>query len=57
MAKIATKRGRGRPQKYPLTAGQVRSITSRLTKGQSAGSIAEELGVHEFAVLRVRRSL
>lgn len=54
MAKTA---GRGRPQKYPLTAAQVRRIEARLEKGQSAATIAEALGVHEFAVLRVRRAL
>ena len=53
---ITKKRGRGRPQLYPLTVGQVRSIESRLEKGQSAREIGEALGVHEFAVLRVRRT-
>lgn len=48
---------RGRPQKYPLTAAQVKRIQARLEKGQSAAGIAEALGVHEFAVLRVRRAL
>lgn len=49
--------GRGRPQKYPLTAGQTKRIEARLAKGQSAAFIASALGVHEFAVLRVRRAL
>lgn len=48
---------RGRPQLYPLTAAQTKRITARLEKGQSAASIADALGVHEFAVLRVRRAL
>jgi hypothetical protein len=48
---------RGRPQLYPLTAGQINRIMARLEKGQSAAFIADALGVHEFAVLRVRRSL
>lgn len=48
---------RGRPQLYPLTAGQERRVIARLEKGQSANFIAAALGVHEFAVLRVRRSL
>lgn len=49
--------GRGRPQKYPLTARQIGKIQTRLAKGLSAAFIADELGVHEFAVLRVRRAL
>jgi hypothetical protein len=53
--KTTTKRGR--PQKYPLTASQIKRIEARLAKGQSAAFIADALGVHEFAVLRVRRSL
>ncbi len=51
------KRGRGRPQLYPLTPGQTNRVMARLEKGQSAREIAEALGIHEFAVLRVRRSL
>lgn len=48
---------RGRPQLYPLTQGQINRIEARLAKGQSAAFIAAALGVHEFAVLRVRRAL
>jgi hypothetical protein len=48
---------RGRPQLYPLTARQEARVIARLEKGQSASFIAAALGVHEFAVLRVRRSL
>ena len=51
------KRGRGRPQMYPLTKTQEAAIIRRLDKGISARQISEELGVHEFAVLRVRRGL
>lgn len=50
------KRGRGRPQLYPLTSRQVASVEARLAKGESASSIAARLNIHEFAVLRVRRS-
>lgn len=51
------KRGRGRPQMYPLTKAQENSILKRLEKGWSAREIAEALDVHEFAVLRVRRTV
>lgn len=47
--------GRGRPQSYPLTSKQVKMIQTRLNNGLSAAKIANELGVHEFAVLRIRR--
>jgi DNA-binding CsgD family transcriptional regulator len=50
------KRGRGRPQKYPVTPAQERRILSLVEKGKSASEIAEITGLHEFAVLRVRRS-
>lgn len=53
--KISAVRGRGRPQTYPLTGQQVRSIQSRLAKGISVAKIATELDVHEFAVLRIKR--
>ena len=53
----AKKRGRGRPQKYPLTGTQINMIKRRLDNGQSASDIALALGVHEYAVLRIRRSL
>jgi hypothetical protein len=48
---------RGRPQLYPLTGNQIRAIEARIIKGQSASFIAEALGVHEYAVLRVRRAM
>lgn len=51
------KRGRGRPQLYPLTSRQTASVEARLAKGESASSIAARLNIHEFAVLRVRRAL
>lgn len=54
---MATQNGPGRPQKYLLTANQVRSIQSRVAKGESTKTIAEALGVHEYAVLRVRRQM
>lgn len=46
---------RGRPQMYPLTANQIKSINARVKKGETTKGIAEALGVHEFAVLRIRR--
>lgn len=49
--------GPGRPQLYPLTANQVKSIKSRIEKGETSNSIIEALGVHPFAVLRVRRQM
>jgi len=51
------KAGRGRPQKYPLTARQIGKIQTRLRNGISVAKIADELAVHEFAVLRVRRGM
>ena len=51
------KTGRGRPQLYPLTSNQERSIRSKINKGISSREIQETLGVHAFAVLRVRRAL
>lgn len=56
MSTPTKKRGRGRPQKYPLTGIQERAIRNRIEKGQTDGFIAEALGVHEYAVLRVRRA-
>lgn len=53
---IENKPGRGRPQKYPLTKSQENSISKRLDKEESASTIAEALGVHPYAVLRVKRS-
>lgn len=49
--------GRGRPQMYPLTANQEKSIRSRIEKGQTSREIIAAMGVHEFAVLRVRRAM
>lgn len=51
------KAGRGRPQKYPLTTNQIKSISTRLNRGEKPSSIVEALGVHPFAVLRVKRGL
>lgn len=48
---------RGRPQLYKLTSNQEKSIRSRISKGETSNSIIEALGVHEFAVLRVRRAM
>lgn len=42
---------------YKLTGMQERSIRSRIEKKVSSSKIMEELGVHEFAVLRVRRAM
>jgi IS30 family transposase len=55
-AKAEIIRGRGRPQLYPLTRAQEKMIKGRLEKGISVAKIAEELGVHEYAVLRVKRN-
>ncbi len=40
---------------YPLTGVEVRKIRNRLGKGLSVSTIAEAIGVHPFAVLRVKR--
>lgn len=59
MAKTSTNRTesprRGRPQMYTLTSKQVSMVNTRLNKGLSAAKIAQELGIHEYAVLRIRR--
>lgn len=55
MSKVAEVIGRGRPQKYPLTKVQINSINKRIEKGESNAVIAEALGTHPFAVLRIRR--
>jgi len=51
------KMGRGRPQLYPLNGTQVNSVKARIARGDTSKSIVEELGIHPFAVLRVRRAL
>lgn len=48
---------RGRPQLYPLTANQERSIRSKIAKGVTSREIESSLGVHSFAILRVRRAI
>jgi hypothetical protein len=48
---------RGRPQKYPLTRVQEKSIRTRILRGESTTAITGELNVHAFAVLRVRRQM
>lgn len=53
--KAETEVKRGRPVLYPTTTSQVKSIIARLKKGFSVAKIAEELGIHEFAVVRVKR--
>lgn len=50
----ATKRGR--PQLYPLTGTQENSIKARLKRGESVNTIAEAVGVHTYAVIRVKRN-
>lgn len=55
--KVETSGKRGRPQLYPLTGRQENSIKSKIEKGISSTQIIEDLGVHPFAVLRVRRAL
>ncbi len=49
------KRGRGRPIQHSLTPGQVDKIVRRLAKGIKVGKIAEELEIHPYAVIRVKR--
>ena len=53
---IPKKRGRGRPQKYPVTGAQRSQILRRLEKGQSVAKISTELGIHAYGVLRVKRT-
>lgn len=57
MSKSTSVVKRGRPQLYPLTANQEKSIIARITKGETSASICEALSVHPFAVLRVRRGM
>jgi hypothetical protein len=60
MAGTATKQkqaGPGRPQKYPLTDAQVSRIKALFEKGKTFVEIEEATGVHEFAILRVRRQM
>lgn len=55
---MANSSKRGRPISHPLNSRQVKAITARLTKGlQSRAEIAAELGVHPYAVLRVKRAM
>lgn len=46
---------RGRPQLYPLTTVQEKSIRTRLKRGLGVAAIAAELGLEKFAVLRIKR--
>lgn len=48
--------GRGRPQLYPLTTAQENRVRALTAKGWTSKEIQEEMGIHEFAVLRVRRA-
>jgi hypothetical protein len=55
---MAKKRGRGRPQMYPLTERQMMSIIARIHKGETSPEILKAMpSVHEFALLRVRREM
>lgn len=55
--KVSTKkRGRGRPQLYPLTSREENRVRTLTAKGWTSKEIQEEMGIHEFAVLRVRRA-
>lgn len=47
----------GRPQLYPLTASQEKRIRTKIAKGVTSKEIEAELGVHAYAILRVRRAL
>jgi len=51
------KNGPGRPQKYPLTAAQEAKVIRLLNDGISKNEISSRMNIHEFAVLRVRRSM
>lgn len=56
--KVSTKkRGRGRPQLYPLTTAQQARVIRLIGEGFTTNQITEKMDIHEFAVLRVRRSL
>jgi hypothetical protein len=52
-----TKRGPGRPRMYPTTGRQNQSIRRMFTAGKTFAQIQDKLGVHEYAVLRVRRQM
>ncbi len=55
---MAKKKGRGRPQLYPLTASQRMSIIKRIKEGQTSPQILAAMpSIHEFALLRVRREM
>lgn len=51
------KRGRGRPQLYPLTQAQEAKVIRLINDGQTSRQIQEQMDIHEFAVLRVRRAM
>jgi DNA-binding NarL/FixJ family response regulator len=53
---ITKRSGPGRPQLHPLTQKQIQQIYKRLDKGQSAKSIADELGINLNAVIREKRN-
>jgi hypothetical protein len=55
--KATKKSARGRPIEHPVTANQQKSIVSRFKRGETQLGIAEALGLHPFAVLRVRRMM
>jgi DNA-binding CsgD family transcriptional regulator len=51
------KRGRGRPQLYPLTTAQEAKVVRLINEGLTSRQIQERMDIHEFAVLRVRRAM
>lgn len=52
------KPGRGRPVMHKLTPSQERAVIKRIEKGESTNQIVAALkGVHQYAVVRVRRGL
>lgn len=57
MAKETAIARRGRPQLYPLTKKQELSIRAKIAKGVTSREIEESMGVHSFAILRVRRAI
>lgn len=55
MNRVAKKRPVGRPTEHKLYGHQARSIRSRLMKEERMSDIAAILGVHPYAVLRIKR--
>lgn len=52
-----TRKGPGRPVSYELTGAQKTRIRNLFNSGYTFKEIQERVGVHEYAVLRVRREM